>query len=60
MICLVNNGHIVFSYFTSVYIIIHACWCNKAVIVLLCVGTGDNQLAKARGLPSRTYAQTIQ
>ena len=22
MICLVNNGHIVFSYFTSVYIII--------------------------------------
>ena len=31
----------------------HACRCNKAVIVLLCVCTGDNPLAKARGLSSR-------
>ena len=38
----------------------HACWCNKAVIVWLCVCTRDNSLAKARGLSSRTYAQTIQ
>ena len=27
----------------------HACWCNKAVIVWLCVWTGDKPLAKARG-----------
>ena len=26
----------------------------------LCACTGDNALAKARGLSSRTYAQTIQ
>ena len=38
----------------------HACWCNKAVIVWLCVCTGENPLAKARGLSSHTYAQTIQ
>ena len=38
----------------------HACWCNKKVIVRLCVCTGENPLAKARGLSSRTYAQTIQ
>ena len=25
-----------------------------------CARTGDNRLAKARGLSSRTYAQTIQ
>ena len=38
----------------------HAYWCNKAVSVWLCVSTGDNPLAKAPGLASRTYAQTIQ
>ena len=32
----------------------------KAFIVWLCVCAGDNPLAKARGLSSRTYAQTIQ
>ena len=37
----------------------HARWCNKADIVWLCVCTGD-KLAKARGLSSRTYAQTMQ
>ena len=26
----------------------------------LCVCTGDNPLAKGRGLSSRTYAQTVQ
>ena len=35
----------------------HACRCNKAVIEWLCACTGDNTLAKARGLSSRTYAQ---
>ena len=30
------------------------------VIVWLCVCIGDNQLAKARGLSSRTYSQTLQ
>ena len=38
----------------------HACWCNKTVIVLLCVCMEDNPLAKTRGLSSPTYAQTIQ
>ena len=38
----------------------HACWCKKAIIVWLCVCTGDNPLAKARGLSSCTYAHTIQ
>ena len=38
----------------------HACWCSKAVIVWLCACTGDNLLAKAHGLSSRTYAQAIQ
>ena len=38
----------------------HECWCNKKVIVWLCVCTGDNLLAKAHGLSSRTYAQTVQ
>ena len=32
----------------------HACWCNKEVSVWLYVCTGDNPLAKARGLSSRT------
>ena len=32
----------------------------REVIVWLCVYTGDNPLAKAHGLSSRTYAQTIQ
>ena len=35
----------------------HAYWCNKAVIVWLCVCMGDNPLAKARGLSSRTYTK---
>ena len=38
----------------------HACRCNKASIVWLCACTGDNPRAKARGLSSRTYAQTIK
>ena len=37
----------------------HACCCNQAVIVWLCVCTGDNPLAKAHGLTTRTYTQTI-
>ena len=37
-----------------------SCWCNKKVIVWLCVCTRDNTLAKARGLSSHIYAQTIQ
>ena len=36
-----------------------ACWCNKN-IAWLCVCSVANPLAKARGLSSRTYAQTIQ
>ena len=32
---------------------------HKAVNVWLCVCTVENLLAKARGLSSRTYAQTI-
>ena len=38
----------------------NACWCNKLVSVWFCVCTGDNPLAKAHGLSSRTDAQTIQ
>ena len=38
----------------------NGCRCNKAVIVWFSIYTGDNPLAKARGLSSRTYAQTIQ
>ena len=38
----------------------HVCWCNKKVIVWLCVCTGDNPLAKARVLSFRTHAKTIQ
>ena len=33
---------------------------DTKVIVWLCVYTGDNPLAKARGLPSCSYAHTIQ
>ena len=35
-----------------------AWWCNKQVIVWFCVCTGDNPLAKARGLPARTATKT--
>ena len=48
------------KYLTMQKVHMHACWCEKAVIVWLCVCTGDNPLAKARGLSSCTYAQTIQ
>ena len=34
-----------------------ACWCNKKIIAWLCVCTGDNLLAKARELSSRTYGK---
>ena len=37
----------------------HARWCNKKVIVWLCVCKRDNPLAKARVLSSRACAQTI-
>ena len=37
----------------------HACCCKKKVIVWFCVCTDDNPLANARGLSSRTDAQTI-
>ena len=38
----------------------NAWWCNKKVAVWFCVCMEDNPLAEARGLTSRTDAQTIQ
>ena len=45
------------------YLIMHKVHMHAGAIrqfLWLFVCTGDNPLAKARGLPSRTYAQTIQ